>query len=328
MELAKIDVGGIRVGPFNNRSAHGFKGSELKSGICKYYRRGEDEKFVFCVAEMAYFGLVENGKPLVSNLVNRCKILIMEDMSCAEMGLVVQGIEKIEKFEKSGEMQDLLDFCGVVVKARRSRLVSYLNAEARGKEVIGEEGKSLLGGCAKVGDSAHVAWLGRVMLKALVEKSEELLVVYCKLCESKEKAAVRYRRKDPVYLFWEVMEGACKKIGVLAVKCWRFAFDQFNKRGMKERYAYGVWLGLIVLKSEIIDWRVVGVESLNRISQVPVLERLDPYVLEDFHVNSAKYSLGKFALEGALVVDEDERLVGEERLRGLRENYVRGKMRL
>ena len=40
---------------FNNMSEFGYKSSILKSGICKYFRRGEKEKFTWCVMEMAKF---------------------------------------------------------------------------------------------------------------------------------------------------------------------------------------------------------------------------------------------------------------------------------
>ena len=40
---------------FNNTSEHGYAANILKSGICKYFRRGEAEKFTWCVMEMSLF---------------------------------------------------------------------------------------------------------------------------------------------------------------------------------------------------------------------------------------------------------------------------------
>ena len=52
---------------FNNSSYHGYKSSILKSGICKYTRRGEKEKMKWCVMEMARFNEHEKGQGLVTN---------------------------------------------------------------------------------------------------------------------------------------------------------------------------------------------------------------------------------------------------------------------
>ena len=63
---------------FNNVSEHGYKSSILKSGICKYTRRNEKDKMRWCVMEMALFANHPKGQGLVTNLINRLKILIME----------------------------------------------------------------------------------------------------------------------------------------------------------------------------------------------------------------------------------------------------------
>ena len=45
LNLNEEVVEGMKVGAFNNKSYFGYKGSVLKSGICKYYRRKFFEKF-------------------------------------------------------------------------------------------------------------------------------------------------------------------------------------------------------------------------------------------------------------------------------------------
>ena len=69
---------------FNNSSIHGYKSSVLKSGICKYIRRNEPDKFKWCVMEMSQFNEHPNGKGLVTNLINRLKIVLMEEISFHE----------------------------------------------------------------------------------------------------------------------------------------------------------------------------------------------------------------------------------------------------
>ena len=77
---------------FQNRSEFGYTSRVLKSGICKYYRRGETEKFTWCVMEMARFNDIAIEKPaakaIVTNLVNRLKILLMEEISCCEISRI------------------------------------------------------------------------------------------------------------------------------------------------------------------------------------------------------------------------------------------------
>lgn len=90
-----------------------------------------------------------------------------------------------------------------------------------------------------------------------------------------------------------------------------FALDQFNRKGMKERVAFAVWIGLYVWKSgglttDYTDLELevsVPDEVENYISNMVKIE-MDDYVVNDYHVNSHKFGLGKFAEEGALVIDE------------------------
>ena len=59
-------------------SEFGYKSSVLKSGICKYFRRGE--KIYLVCNGMANFDICEkqNGAK-VMNLINRLKILLMKN---------------------------------------------------------------------------------------------------------------------------------------------------------------------------------------------------------------------------------------------------------
>ena len=102
---------------FNGKSYYGYNPSILKSGICKYYRRNEVEKFKWCVYEMLLFGFNTKGKALVTNLLNRLKILLMEDMSVIEIDRTFIGINKIIEFEDSGrnDYNKIMEFCDLVI---------------------------------------------------------------------------------------------------------------------------------------------------------------------------------------------------------------------
>ena len=45
---------------FNNGSHFGYTNSQLKSGICKYFRRNEKEKLLWCISELGLFSKLEN----------------------------------------------------------------------------------------------------------------------------------------------------------------------------------------------------------------------------------------------------------------------------
>ena len=65
---------------FNNKSYNGYKKKVLLSGICKYYRRGMYDKFLWGVIEMLLFKYHEKGMCLVTNVLTRMRILIMEEL--------------------------------------------------------------------------------------------------------------------------------------------------------------------------------------------------------------------------------------------------------
>ena len=121
----------IKCGMFNNKSYWGEKSSVLKSGICKYYRRGGIwDKFEWCIIEMALFGLKQTGKALVTNLINRLKILVMEEISfvnIADISQAIQILEGLGGLDTNKKMAELLKFIGIVKELKRVRIVSYTN---------------------------------------------------------------------------------------------------------------------------------------------------------------------------------------------------------
>ena len=116
MYLNKAMIEEMKVGAFSNKSYFGYKGSVLKSGICKYYRRKYFEKFEWCVIEMMLFGLLSKG--LLTNVLNRMKILLMEEIICNEGGRVYESVvllenmEKVNLKEKIGKMLEIWFWIG------------------------------------------------------------------------------------------------------------------------------------------------------------------------------------------------------------------------
>ena len=130
-EGRKSRVEEMSCGMFNNKSYWGYKSSVLKSGVCKYYRREMFDKFEWCVMEMMVFGLKNSG--MLSNIINRMKILIMEEIVVDEIDVInkcvdlFNNIDNInnEEFLKKVEMMKMI--CDLVKGCKRSRMVSYVN---------------------------------------------------------------------------------------------------------------------------------------------------------------------------------------------------------
>ena len=301
---------------FNNSSYHGYKSSILKSGICKYTRRGEKEKMKWCVMEMARFSEHEKGQGLVTNLINRLKILIMEELSFHQVGQIYYLIMLLSWFEEDRtQIRYLYTFTNEVFKCLRNRYVSYQNAWWRYEDYV-DMGKPIdkVSEYRKKGDSEEVLKVGEALIYYIENDDERMfscLNELLRLDKNGCKSGLRFRRKDPSYLWFEIIRDYMEGNQTQAEVIFNFALDQFNRKGMKERVAFAVWIGLYVWKSgglttDYTDLELevsVPDEVENYIDNMVKIE-MDDYVVNDYHVNSHKFGLGKFAEEGALVIDE------------------------
>ena len=316
---------------FNNKSYFGYKSNALKSGICKYYRRNESEKFLWCVIEMMLFRFNEKGGGLVTNLLNRLKILLMEDMSCSEIDRCLLGIKKIEEFELSDrkDYSKIFDFCRIVIEGKKGRNISYINCWWRNNPdnldlslISIQRVKKYI----KKGDNEEILKLGEKLIEYLDNYDERILDILMKMINI-EKVGKRYRRVEGLYLFMEIVRDYCDNDKL--IKIWDFALEMLNRKSMKERYYYGVWIGSIMWKRNEIDFeKDMGLFDKN-MKMSSVLDRLiereflelDDYVVKDWHVNK-KYSLEKFSKVGAFVEDEDMEILGEEKFNLYKKFYM------
>ena len=309
---------------FNNQSYHGVKSSVLKSGICKYTRRNEPEKLKWCVMEMARFNEHPDGQGLVTNLINRLKILVMEEISFNETAMVYYLILLLKWYDQDRTQYRFLEaFCENIFTCKRNRYVSYQNCCWRNInykhcEVTGDHMKSFV----KEGDSEEFKELGNKLIHYVEKKDERMFACYKEMI-SLGNQGKRYKRKDPGYLWFEILETHMK--GDMKQFIFQFALEQYHKKNMTERHAFAIWIGLMVWKSElltepypdfpfIVPTNETTWEYINDMKPM----KIDDYVINDYHVNSHKNGLGKFALEGAYVVDEylefDERAKQKKKL--------------
>jgi hypothetical protein len=295
---------------FNNMSQHGYKSSILKSGICKYTRRNEKEKMRWCVIEMALFNRHPKGQGLVTNLINRLKILVMEELSFHETAITYYLISLLNLYDKNrSEYRYLYSFCDLVFECKRNRYVSYQNCCWRYKSY-----KPLNLPLNKVskykveGDTDEILEIGETLIHYIETKDEKMFSCLKALIDSGD-GGKRFRRKEASYLWFQIIKDYMKNSTEEYI--FEFALSQYHKKNMTERKAFAIWIGLIVWKQDILTTPYEEIpiivacedEVLSYIQNMSKLE-IDDYVIEDYHVNSSKYSLSKFAEEGAYVVDE------------------------
>ena len=223
---------------FNNKSYFGFKASALKSGICKYMRRSEKEKFIWCVFEMLLFNFHDKGGGLVTNLINRLKILLMEEMSVSEISRIILGIKKLNEFEKSDrkDMERIIEFCKIVIDSKKTRSDSYINwwwrthpEEYNLNDVVIDKVKKY----EKKGDSEELLKLGELLIKFVEDRDERIFDIFNKMVKI-EKGGRRYRRTDGLYLYMEIIEDHYVTNEYYKI-VFDFALEMINRKSMKER---------------------------------------------------------------------------------------------
>jgi hypothetical protein len=312
----------MKIGVFNNTSYWGYSSKVLKSGICKYYRRGMFEKFEWCVMEMMILGYGSKG--IVTNTVNRLKILIMEEIIPTEVEALVTSIKIFEKIDNTIELYEKVDLIRLLLRTvkdcKRGRHSSYvgnwyrfrysMNKNPLLMEELNDIVPKKVNKFAKKGDSLELLKLGELLISMIETKNERVADVYCSMRVMTGIAGTRYRRKDPVYLYMQILESYM--VGSNAKKVFSFTLDRFNRKQMKERDAFGIWLGLLVIKNKsfdkgtpkIIDKYIPGVSGLYLYCVREYMDIDDDFVVNDWHVNKS-HGLAKFGTVGAMVINEN-----------------------
>jgi hypothetical protein len=307
-------VENIKAGTFNNSSYFGYKSKVLKSGICKYYRRKKFDKFEWCVIEMMLFGLKNKG--LLTNLLNRLKIVLMEEIVCYDIGEVCYCIKlfnTIDGLDLDDKMIKVLEICGIIKHVRRGRIVSYINCWWKYHNIEYDLTSISINKVAKFSkknDSEELLKYGELFIDFMAKNDERIFDIYQKLYSKTGNYGSRYRRKDGVFLLFEIIEDKYKSNPQFMV-LFEFIKTMFFRKGMTERRAFGVWLMLIVWKFDTLDFsnKYSGVKMTKSELKTYMTSRSkiiinETYVVEDYHINK-KFGLAGFGNHGSKVIDED-----------------------
>ena len=308
----------MKIGMFKNSSYWGKGSSVLKSGVCKYFRREMFDKFEWCVMEMMVFGVVSEG--LLTNIINRIKILVMEEIvdEFEKVSMCVLLFERMEKGNFLEKVEDMKRVCEIVKSCKKGRVVSYVNNWYKyNGEVYKDEVKlDKVLKYKKKGDSEELLVLGERLIGMLEKGDEKVIDIYNKMYGMESVEGSRYRRKEGVYLFMEIVEDYfCKDENRKRV--FKFVMDRFNKKEMKERKAFGVWMGLMCLydREKVVEVKVEEGYDERKMMEYLFEERgdmeiSDEFVVEDWHV-CKKWGLGKFGKVGSFVLNEKLGILGD-----------------
>ena len=324
-------------GVFHNKSFWGYNATVLKSGICKYFRREMFDKFEWCVNEMLLLGLM--NKSLMTNLLNRLSVILMEELVCTEKNIIYNGILILNKIEESCNYLEKIylvkAFCKLIIIAKRGRLTSYMNSwwgnrsdreieefenEIAEVDIINMRNLGLI----KKGDCERLIKLGELMINYLDNEDrsvkEKIFYLYFEMEKMMENVGIRYRRKNAEYLFIKILENKYCVNDVNRV-IFNFMLKNYNKKKV-EKKAFAIWLGMLYLfedkssevENESIDFKkfiMNEVECFNYlIGEREYLLINEDFVVNDYHVNK-KFGLKKFGLVGSVVINEDLSLLGE-----------------
>ena len=283
----------MKCGMFNNRSYFGYKSSVLKSGICKYYRRELFYKFEWCVVEMMIMG--SRNKAVMTNILNRLKILVMEEIVFDEINVMVNCVNLLNMIEGEENwdkrVEYILEFCEVVRGCDRGRLVSYVNCwwkfygEGEFEKEMSEVEIEKVKKYKKEGDDEELLKMGELLIRYIENRDEKLVKVFGKMFDKEGKFGNRNKKKEGIYLFWEIVEDVMKKEDEEKLKnfmvIYKFGLEMFNRKKMNERRAFGVWIGMIVWKFDEMNWEVnAKKKNWNKESVVEYLRRRSKIVIE------------------------------------------------
>lgn len=331
--LNQGNIDKIVYGMYKNNSYYGYKSSILKSGICKYYRRKIFDKFEWCVIEMMIFGIKDKG--LLTNVINRIKILIMEEVVYNQLGYIVNCIELLNTFENQSlenKMCKMLEIISILKQLKRGRANSYINnwwkyhPQEYNMEIIKLDKINKYKGKK---DELTLLKYGELFIEFLENKDERIIDIFNKIYSLKCECETRYRRKEPIYLIFKIIEDKYQDPVFKSV--FEFSKSMFYKKNMIERVAFGIWIIVMILNYEKLNLESEFIktkwsedmlcEYFKNRKKITINE---DFVIKDYHVNK-KHGIGKFALVGSRVIDEDLSVLGENGDK-YKEYYIKKKL--
>ena len=331
---------------------NGFKIDLCKSAIQKYIRRGELDKGIWSTIELDLFQLMEKGNGIRSNMINRLKVIAVEEMFnhqiLRRMYSLIRDWEKYRMDEKAKSY--LLNLVKIMVESPKIRLVSdhkcFLNSDFIIEKYPGKydqlfETKNNWDSKIRIDylksselNNSNLLEIWSRFIYLIENKDPNCLYWMNKLLQI-ESSERRYRRKGNEWLVWEYLINSIPK------EKFHFNFlETINnlfslyKDNLREKSLFMISAILYYIKD--IEWEnspqmmdlinnkfsddiVNNYYNINKSNQII---EIDDYIC-DWHCSEGRKkgkTLLDFAKDGSKVENEDK-LFYNQMMRDLYEEY-------
>ena len=327
---------------FSSISHSGLKLDILKSAIQKYARRRELAKMWWCVSEIYLFKALartENeinaATGIITNLINRLKIILDEELLFADFARFITCRELLDEFDdcQRSNITLLLKVCKIITNGRLLRFASDVTAYwfrgvdkglvAIPKTIIQDDPiiiKCMRNGDFKNGEESKIC-IQNFVRTLEREKNSECYYWAGRLLNSNEKGGLRFKRRDSIYMIWEILFEISKNNNYLT-QCLDYKLTEFYIKTRKERHMWLINAIALVLNRDKIDWSHNQFDFDKNVSTEEVLNLfdkrenliIDSYAI-DMHCSAGRkkgLTQKHFAIEGAIIVNEDKEFIQQD----------------
>jgi hypothetical protein len=297
----------------------GEKIDVIKSGIQKYLRRRDAAKMKRLMKELVLFKFMAKnekeekiGRAIFSNMINRIIVMLDEELSFDEINRYLKVREMIEKVRSAVSLEECLEYvyeiCDILCCGRICRLnsdiVCYYNKRVfeYGERIddieLNDEDNKFV---EKKGDHEDLIMDMNCFIKCFERRDARVYYYLFKIFNSEGKCAIRYRRKDNIYVCLKWLEERIKSEKIREV--FMHKLESFFEKEKKERKMFLVGLLNIVYYEDEIDLLEEVKYDVSGVEENVVIE---DYVVDMHCSRGRKMGLNtvNFADEGSLVVDE------------------------
>ena len=306
-----------RLNIFTVKCFSGYKLDVMKSGIQKYCRRREVDKMIRCLVEIDSLSKYGNAsKGIRTNLINRIKVISVEELCFCDAGKFLRIIRNIKAWEESNRTNRelLVEICHILCGGELLRLCSDIKNYFFNTSLKRKNKSNLSLKYKKKNDNKKILRYLEEFIVNLDNNNDELFYWALKIMMKGVKGVkggTRWRRKDCEYIIWEVLFDRCDP---KLKECLEFDLKEYfrKNRFLKgDRTNYLIHAILLVKNSKELNWDQGGKYEFD-IDKVYKLDEkfvVDDYVI-DMHCSRGR-NLGKnkkdFKKEGSLVVNENRK---------------------
>jgi len=325
---------------FSSLSYYGHKLDILKSGLQKYMRRREEDKMLWCLAEIYLFKVYARTdqekkatRGIITNLINRIIVMLDEELLFIEWDKYLMVYNLIEKFEKSdrNDFISLIKICKVLCNSRLLRRNSDIRAHFNFnmRKADSKKPESLV---EKESDGDTDDWYFSNFKKYFEQGDRACFYWMFKIYTAQRDGEKRrFNRKENIYMVWEFLFKVAFG-NPLLTRCLNYRLKEFYNKSKKERCIFLTAAIDLCLEKENINWDANMLLNEPEVDEKNVemlfknRKRLvfDNYVI-DMHTSLGR-KLGKngidFMEEGSYVKDEDSEFLVQE----WRDSYQTGKL--